>query len=369
MDNRRGKWHLVAFIACAISVIYTFLIPDPIGKDTLIQPLPEIKILGEPEASLPSNIGDHDSRAFMGKNFIGYYSAKGDLIALMRRDSGAILGDDFAIFRTGKAKVYSYFDLKTKANRIIGEEGFPLTIDGNPFVMRNDQMGISKLGNEGAVLWRYEFGRIITGASAVAERAAFGTLSGEAIVLDKDGLPLFIIEPSVLGLSAKYPCVYGIALSPDGSMLAMLHGLEPQRLSIFKERGSGWGVLASILIEKESPYPRESAFSMDGSQGFFDSGDGYFHFDAEEKEFRHLPLKLETSSDRRSLISPLGEDGFTLLYDAGGSTNFGLIINGVLRASFNVAAGASLINVRGTEVDVIGDAAIQRFFVDLGGVK
>jgi hypothetical protein len=347
-------------------LIYIFLIPDTIGKDTLVKLLPEIKILGEAEANLPPGLADQEIRAFTGKAHIGYYSAKGNLTALLLRDLGSLVEDEFAILRTGNTKEFSFIDLKNKKSRVIGEEGLPLAFTGNPFMMRNDQMGVSKLGKDGAVLWRYEFGKIVTGASIAHERSAFGTLSGEAIVLDGKGLPLYIIDPSAFGLSAKYSCIYGISLSPDGSMLAMLHDLEPQRLTIFNERGSGWGILASTVIKKESPYPRESMFSNDGSQGLFDSGEGLIHFDAEEKEFRHIPLEFENVVPGKSMISPLGDDGFAFLANFKHANNFGLVINGVLRASFPVGTEAATLNVREGEVDIIGEAEIMRLFVDSG---
>lgn len=364
MGTRRNNWHVLALIATAISAAYALIIPDPIGKDTLIELLPEIQINAEAEPAQSWRSLGKGSLAFAGDRFVGYYSSSQEkIVAFGRREEYPVIEDGFAIAREGKG--YRYLGFGDQVSIPLGEGGVPLSLGGVPFVIRDDQMAVAKLGGEGGVAWRYEFGRIVTGASVASSLSAWGTLSGEAILLDGKGLPRYVINPSAFGLYAKYPCVYGIALSPDGSTLALLHGLEPQRLTIFQERGSGWAMASTTEIENESPYPRAAVFSGNGLYGLFDSGDGLLHYDARENQFIRIILGGQPAFAPLAVV-PVGLEGFGLLGDFSGTSKFGLVKKGVLRAFFPMKGAPGWIKSRGEQVDIADDSAIRRFYIHGG---
>lgn len=118
--------------------------------------------------------------------------------------------------------------------------GYPFFLDGRAFVMHSDQNSVSRLDADGSIEWTYDFTAPVTCVDAAAGFLLAGTLAGTAELVDGEGRGVYTAEPS----GSRIAGVYGCALSADGSMMALVCGLDRQRFVLMGRQGGADGSAA-----------------------------------------------------------------------------------------------------------------------------
>ncbi len=145
----------------------------------------------------------------------------------------------------------------------VASTGYPFFAAGRRFVIAPDQATVSELSKNGAVSWTYQFGAVVTSFDSCPSIAVFGLMDGRIVGLGPSGVVLIDFAPG----GSHIPGVYGVAVSPDGLLVAAITGLDRQRLVVMEKRSSAYRVayhhyLASIT---EGPFiwpsPRTAAAS------------------------------------------------------------------------------------------------------------
>jgi hypothetical protein len=175
----------------------------------------------------------------------------GSRIAIRSGYSAVYLDGDLAVTRVGSAEKMAADDrwmaisgatgleITDPDGRILSrsaESGYPVARNGNLFLYDGEgRIGKIRPAN-GGVLWRREYLSPVTVLDSVEGRTLIGLLDGRVEILDDDQGVVFEYKPG----GSRIEAVYGGALSSDGSMVALVAGLDPQRFILLQERKNGF---------------------------------------------------------------------------------------------------------------------------------
>lgn len=243
-----------------LSVAYQFLGSGRLGREVSLAPEGMQRFAsGDPTRQ---NGIPYGSFALAGS--AGFLDGAGNLVASMKADGVSAIGND----RWASAKLDSpgYTVLSPGGGMIhnVAAPGFPLFSAGREFSLRPDQRGIAEVDETGRQKWSVEFPSILTSFSATGELAAAGMLDGSISLIGKDGKAFARGIPG----ASRIACIYGIALSDDGAMVAVVSGKDPQRLVTYRVTGNSFVEISRMDLGGFSPEPAEIAF-LPGADGVF----------------------------------------------------------------------------------------------------
>ncbi len=140
--------------------------------------------------------------------------------------------------------------------------GYPLLSgDGaRLFLVRTDLTGLTELSARGEPAWTRDFPTLMTTASVSGDWTAVGLLDGTLALLDRGGAVAF--QRQVPG--SRIPVVLGCAVTPDGSRLAAVAGIDPQYVIVFERRGTSWAVVSQAELGTDFRREVRIGFAPDG---------------------------------------------------------------------------------------------------------
>ncbi len=220
----------VFLIGLILVGVYFFLFPRTSRSEYIL--FPE-KFTPFKSAGAGSDASDNVELALQSGNSAIFVDK--NLNAVFVHSSEKMAVDDHWLADSG-----SYgLEIKDRENRILSRsaaEGYPVARNGNLFLY--DGAGILRKirPSNGEVLWRREYLSPLTVLDAVGERTLIGLLDGRAEIITDSGEIILSYRPGGSGIEA----VYGGALSSDGSMVALVAGVDPQRFVLLQERKNGF---------------------------------------------------------------------------------------------------------------------------------
>ncbi|MHB0897788.1 MAG: hypothetical protein ACYC1A_09610 [Spirochaetales bacterium] len=221
--------------------------------------------------------------------------------------------------------------------------GFPYTENSRFFILRPDQQGLTEIKKDGSFLWSIEFGTPITADSISASLSAWGLLDGSIKILDEVGRIIAALNPSS-EVASKYGCVYGIAVSSNGAIVAALYGIDPQYFLIYAKNGDGYRLVSSRKLDKQVRNAQELAFSTDGEFAIGRTADGLAVYDVAKKQSK-IVHPADFAGEAELQVKPIGKDGFVFLLAKGDKRFSGLIRKGALEALFPVDGAVASIRI------------------------
>ena len=123
--------------------------------------------------------------------------------------------------------------------------GYPVLLDNRIFIIGSEQNALSEAGEDGSILWTYDFGAPLTCIDAAAGLVLTGSIDGAVEILDSGGRRVFYFEPG----GSHYAVILGCALSSDGLRLGIICGIEEQRFLLFERYGSTGGEYKVVYHE------------------------------------------------------------------------------------------------------------------------
>ncbi|HDQ14817.1 MAG TPA: hypothetical protein ENN41_08385 [Sediminispirochaeta sp.] len=145
---------------------------------------------------------------------------------------------------------------------------YPINYTGIPYVKRETYFIVSydfssflAVSREGKRLLHGSFSSPITCLDRGGDYIGVGLLDGDAYLYDESGLERAHIQSS----DSRIEAVYGTALSADGRYWAIIHGLDPQLVSVYQLRGDDPKRLRVFAIDGELRRQVVISFSEDGA--------------------------------------------------------------------------------------------------------
>jgi hypothetical protein len=193
--------------------------------------------------------------------------------------------------------------------------------------------------------------------------SAWGLLDGSIHLVAGDGAADSVAKPASAGVSSRFACIYGLALSPDGTRLAALYGLEPQHFVIFERKAKEYRLLHDMKLLRPLRSAQPFAFSADGKSAAGLTGDGIVFYDAVRNRASAIRTRLLETGGEMMIVSA-GSDGFAFLSAGENGRTAGLLRQGRIEAIFPVAADSEDLIVEGPNIAIRGKFMVYRYRVE-----
>jgi hypothetical protein len=281
--KRPARVFLVALLA---TVLYFILFPYPLGREIVAVPVwavpvPPAGTVTAPEGSVPAPF------------------RLGDLFGFAARDGG-FLHVEKVLFRVALSRRHFINYTRLGTNWILENErggrvlsfsgyGYPLLSGdgGRIFIVKADLSGLIEVDRNGDPLWSRDFPSLMTSISVQKERLLVGLLSGSMLVLDAKGDPLFESSPG----GSRIPGIFGVALSPNGNLLASISGIDPQYLTVLRRERSTYAVLERTTTGTDFRREARIQFSSDSRYLLLEGKNAAGLFDPESRQLSWIDLK------------------------------------------------------------------------------
>ena len=185
--------------------------------------------------------------------------------------------------------------------------GYPVLLDNRVFILGNDKNSLSEIGNNGSVLWTYEFGSQLTSIDVAAGLVLTGSLDGFIEVFNSAGERIFNHETG----GSRYSVILGSSISRNGSHIGVICGIEPQRFLLFErhgESGSEYNLIHHEFLEAGFRGPVRILFIDNDRRVVFERENGIGCYNIKSKRGIYIPLE-----GRIAAIDESGDDGFFFL--------------------------------------------------------
>jgi hypothetical protein len=308
-------WPLAALL---LFLTYFFLAVRPVPKETVLRvrwlsPLES----GQPvflEGPGPEEGGEGLNAAmpFTLAGRFGYVDADGSFNTNNEKQGYLSLsGAKWALYGAEPASLEIRDNLNNTVETIDKPRGYPAFLDGRTFIFGSEQNALSETDGSGNILWAYESAAPLTCADAAAGLVLIGSLDGVVEVLDSGGRQKFVFEPG----GSRYSIILGCAFSRDGSRIAVVSGIEPQRFLLLERYGNneGYKVIYHEFLESGFRRPVHIGFIDQGRRVVFEREGGLGIHDVGSSKSYKVAL------DGTALaIDSLGEDGLLFVITGSG---------------------------------------------------
>lgn len=271
----------VFLIGLIIITFYYFFFPQESGKELVVSPDSLIS-LENPEITVTPLPGQ--TLAIHNGRRAGFVSMDHDLMTLYTSDKMAV--DDHWLAISGS----NGLEIQEPDGRLISrisDSSFPISRNGHLFLYR-DVFGIlSKIDPaSGRILWEKEYISPLTVLDGRTGRTLVGLLDGRVQLIDDSGTVLLEYRPG----GSRVQAIYGGALSSDGSGIALIAGLDPQRFILLEERKNGFRPVAHHNTETDFRHYVPMGFVRDNQRVLYESGDFVAAVDTSGYEIQSLDL-------------------------------------------------------------------------------
>jgi len=239
---KKIRWYIPGLLVFAA---FVFITPAPVPEETILKPV-WITSLG---SSNPITFGNDLQRAkdegnllpFTLGNRFGYVSEDGNFVINQIKSNYISMSDShWAEYEPTPSLIQVMNPMNEPVFSIEAPKGYPLFLDNRVFIVGSGQNSISAINETGDTLWTYDFSAPVTCVDAAGRYLLVGTLDGEVILLDANGIPAFApFEPGGSRLSV----ILGCAISKDTSRFALVSGIEEQRFLYLERSGDTYKVI------------------------------------------------------------------------------------------------------------------------------
>lgn len=167
----------------------------------------------------------------------------------------------------------------------ISTMGYPVFVNNRLFVIDKDRCGIAEWDIQGNIIWKRRFPSLVTAFDCNEEYVIVGFLNGEITLLDRDTKEVFRDIPT----GSRIRIIYGLALAPGGDYFAVMMGIDPQRLVIYRQGETGYRPHYSEILEGN--YRRETFIQFaDEKTLFYEQPESLVQYDISRKEAAHFKI-------------------------------------------------------------------------------
>ncbi len=255
-----------------------------------------------------SESGQHLLNFEIGGNF-GFINLNGELKLLEPVDYKVALSDRSFINYSNLPNTFVIQDIGGEYVSSFQTSGYPkFSENGNRlFMIKNDSTGISEITEQGDLKWYIDFTSLITSLSITDEYVLVGLLDGRLRLLNNLGESVFDVSPG----GSRMQVIYGCSINDDGTVIAGVSGLYPQRF--FYIKGPDFNNANVTFLDLDSDFRREIfiSFSDSGKYIFFEGLGNVNIFDLTNNQLNQIPIKGSLTGieelETRGVISILSE--------------------------------------------------------------
>jgi hypothetical protein len=235
------KWSVPALIL--VFIIFLLFFPAQLRPELVLRPVWTMDITGAPlhereqaQAAVPFNTS----------GFFGYVTLDGKMLLKEKKLFGLAIDSERYINFSSVPGNLVVRDNRGRVTDSIEVNRYPMLLDGRFLLISTNRAGIAEFVAGETPLWQREYTSVITDLDARGGLLAIGLLDSRVQVLDESGATT--LELDLKG--SRINAVYGCALPDDGRRVAVIHGIDPQYLSIVDMTGGGAEITGHRLEEE-----------------------------------------------------------------------------------------------------------------------
>jgi hypothetical protein len=270
-----GKKRLAAAGAAAAGIAYFLICAFPLQKELVLVPAWSRSVSEAPVQAGGTRPGAAKAEGGapipfrLGERY-GYFTPDGSILFAAPVGYGvATAPDAFAAYD----QVSEGFSIKSPEGKELARvaaSGYPFFAAGRRFVIGPDQASVSELAANGSIAWTYQFPAAVSAFDACPSLAVFGLMDGGLVGLDRSGAAKLEFAPG----GSRIACAYGVAVSPDGKLVAAITGADKQRFVVLEKRSAAYRVTYHRYLASDYRRPVYIAFTPDGRRLAYESPSG-----------------------------------------------------------------------------------------------
>ena len=247
---------------------------------------------------------------FRLKNYCGYFTSNGRLLALHTIPYKATICDSFYSLYSADSETLSIKNMNGKEQTVLHTAGFPFLQNNRIFVFHPGGNSVSEYTNTGAKRWIYEGYNPITAFNSSAKGAVIGFADGELVCLSPNGEARFSFYPG----GSNYEVIFGADIAKKNNLFACVSGIDKQRFLLFSFENSQHKVIFHEFLEENYKKQAFVHFSEDSNTVYFQHAKGLGVVDCKNLTSTHIAIKGDImqieeikNSDITLVLSKLNE--------------------------------------------------------------
>jgi hypothetical protein len=264
-----------------ILILYYFLVTPMVGRELYFKPLKRVKAETLVSEGLSGEFVGLETAHYSGFVNSGlkssFFAEKRHFAAF--NDSKMILVDKDSFIR----------EIMESSGVPAGRfesRGYPLVSGGRILVLDSINNTLEERDLTGNLLWRRNVASLLTSLSAGPDWVLAGLIDGRCLVIDKEGKDHFWYQPG----GSRIEAIYGSALSHQGNTMAVLSGLDPQRVIILDQRESGFRPLDHLEVEENYRRSVPFYFAEDDKRVYWQGFDKIRFYEFITRRFGSIPI-------------------------------------------------------------------------------
>ncbi len=284
-ENRRNPTAFWILFSLFLLVCF-FLFPEPLPPEFTARPVWYKKITSDP--ALPP-AGTDFTFSIGGK--AGFFNPEGATYSVEPPSSAVLMGENsWLTLPPGNAAVKTVMNMQGEKLGSIPPAEIPFFIRNRLFSTSYDAMGLVAYSDLGKPLWNYTFPCQVSGFDANESVSVAGLIDGSVEILDKTGKQLLSFTPG----GSRLQVILGISSSVTGNYVAMVSGIDRQRLVVLGRGDKDYRVVAHRYLESDFRTPVSVFILPDDRYVLYQQPEGIGVFSLDGKENAMLPVKAET---------------------------------------------------------------------------
>ena len=349
----KANLHIIIAASVGFLILYIFIAPRTLSKELQLIPQWTTSVLQLNSESIDAST--LQMPFLLGQN-MGYFTQDGKITLIESFPFHAAISSSYrASYAPDSTRIHVY-KLESSSNQAdfyLEGTGFPFFVEDRIYLFTPGGYGLAQYSQEEGKLWQFEHSSPIVTISSSPAGTAVGYADGVIFTFSPTGELVQTFEPG----GSTYPIILGTALSPSGTQLACVSGIDQQRFVLTQQKNGVNKVVFHTYLEKDQRNSVLVQFSKDESRVFYASGTGIGIVDCNLLEKKEIPLKGNILAieecDTNELICVLTKES--------GRYNIYLIENnGTLIGSFGFKAQAAFITVADGNLYVGRDTQISK---------
>ncbi|MEI6388603.1 MAG: hypothetical protein WCQ50_18460 [Spirochaetota bacterium] len=282
--EEQARRRVTGILVSLFGVAYFFVCAMPLPKVFGLKPVWASPIINDSRSESSSAAGTGPLLPFSIGGSFGYFDTARGLRFASRIPSGVSLSrEGYAAYDRVPATI-QWKDVQGKLLFETEAAAYPFMAGERRFLLAADQATVTELDGRGKQLWQRTFPSMLTAFDASPKLALFGTLDGHLLGISGEGKVLVDFVPG----GSRIDCVFGAAVSPDGTTIAAITGLDRQRIVVMERRNESYRVTWHRYTGSDYRRPVAMAFSPAGDILSYETPEGFGLYDVQKRTEHQL---------------------------------------------------------------------------------
>ena len=324
--NRDSRKVYGLILITILFIVYLFFAAEPLDNEFILN---AAWINNTNPVSFKNNPGEKMIPFKLGNTF-GYVYEGGNLALSMElsQSGNAVANQSQNVKATNvtlSESAYSIWSVDQKQVNVISPDGsiifksdksgLPFFSDDRRFLVFQGMDSIGEFCDDGTLAWTYRYPSVITAFDSTKDYAVAGLLDGSVEVVDNNGKMVFSFETG----GSRIPVIYGLSISENGKLIALLCGHDKQRFIMLEKRRENFRIAHHKYLDSEYRFPVTIRFSEDGKYVFFPQPGKVVVFDTTRETYGSFKIDstdfdiFTESTQKFIIISALVSDGRRIL--------------------------------------------------------